>query len=761
MFEEAKWITGSAPLDDDRTVPPYLFRGAYQIGKTVVGARLYASALGCYTVRVNGRRVSDRCFAPGYTQYDQRVLYNEYDVTALLTDMDKQGKIRIEAEVSGGWYAGRLGLCSDRNRYGEKRAFVLQLEIAYADGGSDRFVTDATWKVSADGPRRFADFLDGEVYDARKEAPATWAPVAIYTGELPKRIEAEDGVPVRGHERLCPISITKSSDGETLVDFGRNIAGIVEIGPFQGKAGQEIVIRHGELLQSGRLYTDNLRTAKAELRYICRDGVQSYRPEFTYMGFRYVSVKGFEPTKDNIRAFALYSDMPQAGSFRCSNEDLNQLQQNILTSLKANFVDIPTDCPQRDERCGWTGDIAVFAPSAAFNMDITRFMKKWLKDLALGQTDKGVIGMIAPNNGLSKKKTDNFLLNFSLRANDAVWGDAILLVPWAVYMSSGDDSVLRDCYDNMKAWVEYEKRMSARFSLGDRRYIWSFGFHFGDWLAPGDSIPASMKKAKWTSTAYFANSARLLSRIADILGKTEDAVYYRLLYSRIRTAFQNCLIGPDGHIKKGFQSIYVLALQFDLLTDRQRTLALDDLVADIRRRGNHLATGFVGTDKLLFALSDNGKTDLAYELLLQDSCPSWLYPIRCGATSIWERWDALKPDGTVHEEGNMVSFNHYAYGAVGNWLYTRLGGLEATAPGYREFRIAPMPGGDLSWAEVSHSCPYGEIQVKWETKGDVFTISFQVPAGTKAHVVLPDGSEGDYTEGAYQLSAKLSENREA
>lgn len=745
------WITGKGDKDVDDQLPPYVFQKQFHWEKPVVKAEIFATALGCYTIHINGQAVSERYFAPGYTQYNKRVLYKRYDVTPLF----RENHATIQAEVTGGWYTGRLGLTLKGNRFGAKRAFRMELHLTFAHGETAVLGTDETWLVTTDGARRFASFFDGEIYDARKKLENVhWEYALPYTGSLPERMEEDDGRPVLVHECLYPKRIWKGADGDTLVDFGRNIAGIVEIGPFTGSAGKEVIIRHGELVQNDRLFTENLRSAKATLTYICKDGEQSYRPQFTYMGFQYISMSGMEVTPDTVRAWELYSDMPQIGDFVCSDERLNQLQRNIVTSLKANFVDIPTDCPQRDERSGWTGDIAVFAPTAAFNMDISGFMKKWLRDLTLGQRENGVVPMFVPDNGFGRHKGDG-LFGAMANADDAVWGDAAILVPWAVYQSTGDVSVLENQYESMQAWLAYEQRMAAKHSLGNRRYLWTAGFHFGDWLAPGESMLKNMKKAKWTSTAYFANSARLLSEIAGILGKTEDAKRYADLYRNIRRAFQKFLVDSHGHIRKGFQSAWVLALQFGLLTKEQEKIALSDLVNDIRKRGNHLATGFVGTDKLLFALSDHGREDVAYDLLMQESFPSWLYPISCGATSMWERWDSLKPDGTINTDGNMVSFNHYAYGSVGNWLYTRVGGLEMTAPGYKTFRIAPKPGGGLTWAKVTHNCPYGQITVDWEVKDDRFLLNVSIPNDTQGEIILPNGGRKIYASGDYSLSCTV------
>lgn len=751
-----KWITGAGKQDNDDVLAPYVFQKRIRCRIPVVKAEVFATALGCYSIRINGKKVSDRYFAPGYTQYNKRVLYNRYDVTELL----QQEESVIHGEVAGGWYTGRLGLTLKGNRFGPKRAFLMELHLTFADGRKSIIGTNETWSVTADGPRRFASFFDGETYDARLSLEtARWKRATIYTGSLPEFIEEDDGVPVLRHQQLRPMRIWKGADGDTLIDFGRNIAGIVGIGPFTGKQGRKITIRHGEIVQNDRLFTENLRTAKATLTYICKDGEQKYIPEFTYMGFQYISVSGMDVTEDNICAWELYSDMPCVGSFECSDERLNQLQRNIVTSLKANFVDIPTDCPQRDERSGWTGDIAVFAPTAAFNMDISHFMRKWLRDLSLSQRENGVVPMFVPDNGFGWHKGDG-LFGAVANSQDAVWGDAAILVPWAIYQSTGNEEVLKNQYESMKAWIAYEERMAAKHSVGHNRYIWTAGFHFGDWLAPGESMLGNMKKAKWTSTVYFANSANLMGKIAHILGHEEDAKRYAVLYENIRHAFQKVLVNKDGHIKEGFQSAWVLALQVGLLTKEQEQIALNDLITDIRAKDNHLATGFVGTDKLPFALSDHGAPKVAYDLLLQETYPSWLYPVLCGATSVWERWDSLRPDGTVNVdgtgEGNMVSFNHYAYGAIGNWLYTRVGGLEMTSPGYKTFRIAPIPGGNLAWAKVSHVSPYGEIISSWEIKDNQFTLNAAIPEGTTAEIMLPDGSRNTYTAGKYCLQCKLA-----
>lgn len=758
-LRKGQWITGPGGLDDDAVLPTYVFRKQISVSKPVRRARMYASALGCYTVSLGGREVSAEYFAPGYTQYTQRIPYNTYSVTELL----RQGDQEIRAEVSGGWYCGRLGLSLKGNSYGPKRALLLELRVEYQDGTEEVFFTDDTWQVTTDGPRRHANFFDGETYDARMEnASWNWDPATVYSGVV-AAMEAHDGVSVLLHEKLYPLSVRKDINGNYICDFGKNFAGIVGLQNITGRTGQQIRIRHGEVLNAdGTLYTANLRTAKAELNYICKDGVQSYLPRFTYMGFRYAEISGLEDvTAETVCAYELYSDMKIIGSFSCSDERINQLQRNILTSQKANFVDIPTDCPQRDERSGWTGDIAMFIPTANFNMDTSLFMRKWLRDVALVQQETGTVTSFVPNNGITKKSGAGA---FSLLANtgSAAWGDVATIAPWEMYWSTGDVSYLEEQYDSMVAWVEYEAKMSRRLSFGKGKYIWDKSFQYGDWLAPGESLIDNIKKGKWTATAYFAHSAWIVAQTARILGREEDCKKYSALFEKIRDAFRTVFLDKTGHFKKGFQSIYVLGICFELLSNDEKKLALQDLQEDIKRRNDHLATGFVGTSFLPFALSDNGCLDTAYRLLLQETAPGWLYPISCGATSIWERWDALQEDGTVKDgngqDMNMVSLNHYAYGAIGNWLYRRMAGLEATEPGYQRFRIAPQPGGGITHAQIRFDSPYGVIESKWEIVEDRFCLNIAVPCNTQAEVILPDGSRRTIGSGKYVLSCDFVNN---
>ena len=766
------WIASRSPMDRDDETGTLRFRKTFPVPRQIRKAVLRASALGCYDLYLNGQRVDERYFAPGYTQYTRRVQYQTWDITNRIPD----GEITLEAEVSGGWYAGRLGLVLDGNRFGVKRAFLLEMELEDGDGSRTVISTDESWQAAVSVSRTRASFFDGEVYDAQQEdTEPAWEPVRRLAAAgdtnsirgvapfpdqdwqcIPELTE-DLGVPVTAHETIVPRMI-RQTETETVFDAGRNLAGIVCIRDLDADGGEKLTIRHGEILDRDEVYTGNLRTAKAELIYTCRNGRQSWEPRFTYMGFRYFSVSADRPLKIDSHTFfvrELYSDMPEIGDFTCSNEMLNQLQRNIRTSQKANFVDIPTDCPQRDERCGWTGDITTFSSTAAYNMDCSRFLRRWLKDVNILQEDngKGFAPYIIPDNSMGRKPGGVFWSDNEHNHVDAVWGDAAVVLPWNLYWSTGDKTVLEDHYAGMKSQVDYVYNFLAD-NEPDMRLIFKKGLQLGDWLAPGEDIPQNMQKAEWTSTAYWAQSVKLVSRTAGILGRADDSEKYRKLFETIREAFRRRFV-RDGHIVNGFQSIYALAICFGLLNEEETRLAAEDLVRDVRARGNHLATGFVGTPYLLFALSDTGHTDTAWDLLLQDTYPSWLYPVKVGATSIWERWDSLKADGTINTAGDMVSFNHYSYGAVGDFLYRRVCGLEATEAGYRRFRVAPKPG-RLAWAETRHVCPCGEIAVHWELKDNVFKVSVTVPEGTEAEIILPDGTARTFGDGQYQLACDFA-----
>lgn len=750
---QAKWVTHPVFTFGKKENPPaFVFRKEIKTGSKVKKAVLYTTALGVYTIRLDETYIGKDVLAPGYTSYRNQMQYQVYDVTEPFRE---KSKMRLEAVVAGGWAVATFGPFGTGQHAGKKQAFLAELHIEYEDGRKEIIATDRTWLVSADGPVREASIYDGEIADGRiqdgmpayessfvkcevlKESP-TRELTATY-GELPKRIR-----------RMQPVEEKKGKNG-FIFDFGQNFAGVVNI-RLNGKAGQKVLIRHAEVLVDGELFTQPLRTAKARIEYTCRDGRQEYTPRYTYMGFRYVEVSGIAREDFELTADVISSVTEIAGEFACSNPDITRLQENIKWGGLGNFVDIPTDCPQRDERLGWTGDIAVFAQTACFNFDMSRFLKKWLKDMRAEQGKHGGIPFVVQN-------------EMAVKIVSAGWGDACVMVPYALYRDTGDLSVVSENYDMIVRYLAQVEKMAHRFSAGDRKYLWDWGFSFGDWLTYGETQIEWMKKRGWVSTAYYANTCGMAAEMAQALGKKEDAERYENLRSEIRKAYRKYYTDGDGKLKKEFQTAYVCPLYFQMTDGKETEHYAANLVRLVEANNNHLATGFLGTPYLLFALSDNGYARKAYELLLQDTCPSWLYEVKAGATTIWERWDALRPDGTVNlGEGNvkdisdqnvnlgggMVSFNHYANGAVGDWLYRRCAGIEAVEAGYRRFLVKPVPGGGLTWVKCEKETPYGTIMSEWKKEGDVFSLHVKVPFGTEAQIIMPDGTAELVGSGEYQ-----------
>lgn len=505
----------------------------------------------------------------------------------------------------------------------------------------------------------------------------------------------------------------------------------------------------------GSLATALLRSAKARAEYICKDGKQSYSPEFTYMGFRYVGVKGADEENLKLSAVALYSDVKTCGSFSCSDERINKLQSNIVWGAKSNFVEIPTDCPQRDERMGWTGDIAVFAPTACFNFNISRFIGKWLKDVRSEQLKTGGIPNTVPVQGYG------FPTTMPVMAVD-FWGDACAMVPWAEYMARGDKRLLEKMYPVMKKYVKACK-FWAGFGFGKRRYIWHTPhlLHFGDWVAPDvNKMSEWQKRSKWTATASLCHTSQLTALVAEILGRADEAKYYNNLAAKVADAYVSVFTDGNGKLKKEFQTAYVLPLAFDMFPEEVREKAAKNLAALVKSNDYCIATGFPGTPFILFALADNGCEDEAFKMLMNDKCPSWLYEVKAGGTTVWERWDALKEDGNLNsgEEdgtGGMISFNHYASGAVGDFLYKRVAGIIPEEGGYKKFTVKPLVGGGLTHARGETICPYGKIVSEWRIENGVFTLSVTVPVSAECTVVLPDGRTFATASGDYTYSCRL------
>lgn len=732
---EASWITDKDYTFGKKQSPvPMTFRKCFIIQKSIRRAYITATAIGIYELKLNGKKVGDRYFAPGFTSYKRNLQYQFYDVTEQLVCSNT-----LIAVVAGGWAVGRFTYENKNKITAPRQALLLELIMEYTDGTAERVVTDNSWEVTRQGNYRKACLYDGETYDASVDLEAVSWKHADAT-RLPFHPEiALENSRVICREILHPVSHFENSDGEIIYDFGQNFAGVVEL-RIWGKAGQVITIHHAEVLEGDRLYTASLRTAKAEIRYICKEGAQTYSPRLTYMGFRYIAVTGIAPEALEVKARVLSSDFEESGDFSCSNARLNQLQSNIRWSALSNFVDIPTDCPQRDERQGWTGDIAVFASTACYNFGLSRFLEKWLKDMRIEQGRGGGIPTVIPIQGCSTPVVAV-----------ACWGDSCILVPWAEYLTRGNTELLRRQYPCMKRYLKAVKFWASLSGFGQKKYIWKWLFQFGDWCAPEGYIKDWMAKGKWVATAYFANSCGLMAKIAAVLGETQDMIFYTDLREKICQAFRSILTDGSGNLLKDFQTGYVLLLYFDMEQGENRKTMAANLNRLVAEKDYHLSTGFTGTPYLLFALADNGYADTAYRVLMQDTCPSWLYCVKMGATTFWEQWNAITPDGKVRDP----SMNHYAYGAVGDFLYRRVLGLEPLEGGCRYFRVKPVLGGGLSWAEGFTGTPYGKIQVRWDIQNGIFSVTVNVPVSTTCQLVLPSGKEFELHSGVHHINEPL------
>jgi alpha-L-rhamnosidase len=742
----AEWIEPALQEDTSKAEPSPYLRRAFEVAGAVTRARAYVTSHGLYELSINGQRVGDALFTPGWTSYGKRLQYQTYDVTALV----KSGANAVGAVLANGWYRGEIGWGGQRNRYGDRLALLGQIEITTADGRTQTVGTDGSWRA-ATGPILASEIYDGETYDARLEKPGwastgfddtAWSGVTIAEHRKDDLI-APAGPPVRRTEELTPVKIFKTPAGDTVADMGQNMVGWVRL-RVEGPAGTTVTLRHAEVLdKQGNLYTANLRNAKATDGYTLRGGgVETFEPHFTFHGFRYVAVDGYpgELTPESLTGVVVHSDMRPTSELETSSALVNQLQHNILWGQKGNFLDVPTDCPQRDERLGWTGDAQVFARTAAFNMDVAGFFTKWLGDVAADQYESGSIPFVVPD-----------VLGAPGRpaGGSAAWGDVAVIVPWTMYLSYGDTRILETQYASMARWVEYE-----RTRAGDD-FVWDGDFHFGDWLAfatTSPDYPGATTGKDLIATALFAHSTDLLRRAALVLGKKDDAARYGELFEKIKRAFRHEFVTDGGRVGENTQTAYAVALQFDLLPDDLRAAAAARLARDVRER-KHLTTGFVGTPYLCHVLSRYGYLDEAYMLLNREEYPSWLYPVKQGATTIWERWDGQKPDGSFQDVG-MNSFNHYAYGAIGEWMYRVMAGVEIdeAEPGYRHVLVQPHPGGGFTRVRASHDSMYGRVTSAWETKDGRFELAVEVPTNTRATVRLPKAAVASVTEGGRPLA---------
>ncbi|MBG0829747.1 family 78 glycoside hydrolase catalytic domain [Planomonospora sp. ID67723] len=733
LLDPAEWRAAAAvpPLEllGAPAGPALLLRRDFTVRAPVAGARLYVTAHGLYELEINGRRVGDHVLAPGWTSYSHRLRYQTFDVTAALA----VGSNAVGAWLGDGWFRGKVGFEGGRTRlYGDRTALIAQLEISYADGTSDLVVTDGSWRC-APSPVTAAGLYEGERYDARLEhrgwsLPAfddsAWEPVHAVEHD-PTLLVAPTGPPVRRIEYRDVREVITSPSGKTILDFGQNLAGRLHI-RVRGEAGRTITLRHAEVLEDGELCVRPLRAASSVDSYTLRGGgVEEWEPRFTIHGFRYAEIEGWpgpiEPGA--VRAVVCHTDMERTGWFDTSDGDLNRLHGNVVWSMRGNFVDIPTDCPQRDERLGWTGDIQVFAPTATFLYGCAGMLASWLADLAAEQAELGTVPVYVP------------WIQLLFPAEPvAAWGDAAVIVPWTLYERYGDLEMLRRQYPSMKGWVE-----QCAERAGDE-HLWDEGFQLGDWLdptAPPDRPFEARTDRFLVSTAYLAHSARLLSETAALLGEDKDHRRYSELAGRVRAAFTSEYVSPSGRLVSDSPTAYALALRFGLIAgEGHRARAGRRLVELVRENGHRIGTGFVGTPLICDALVDAGAPDDAYHLLMQRECPSWLYPVDMGATTVWERWDSMLPDGTVNP-GDMTSFNHYALGAVADFLHRTVAGLAPAAPGYRRILVRPLPGGGLRRASAAHLTPYGRAEVRWERADGRLQLEVVVPAGATATVVLP------------------------
>ena len=731
----AKWI-GAPIVGGPYSIPPapYL-RKEFTLAKSVKAARLYVTALGLHECEINGRHVSEDIFLPGRTEYASRVPYHVYDVTALLL----QGRNALGAILGDGWYCGHLH-SDPRMTYGDRPRLLAQLEITFNDGSRQLVVTDETWQAG-EGPIRSSDMLMGEDYDARMEI-GDWRPVVVFP-DLGIDITAHRAPPVRRMRKIKPIAppIESKNRRRHIFDLGQNIVGRVRLRIRNATPGQTIDLRYTEMLDAdGKPYTLALRSARATDHYTTRGGEEeTYEPRFTFHGFRYVEVRdypGRNPTIDDVTGIVIHSDCEPAGEFECSDPLINQLQSNITWSQRGNVLDIPTDCPQRDERLGWTGDAQVFIRTAAFNMDVANFFAKWLQDVADAQFEDGHIPSVVPH------------VKSLHHEGGPAWADAAVICPWWLYQCYGDTRIIEQCWPTMTRFVQWMQRSHPDYIRPAEDAKWK---GYGDWLSIDAVTPP-----EYIGTAFFAYCARLMASMARATGKADEAKHYDELLDGVSGAWRKRFLKADGSLTVQTQTAHVLALHFDLLDENHRPAAVEALVRDIESRGMHLSTGFVGTPYLNPVLTRFGRADVAYALLLQKTFPSWLYPVTQGATTMWERWDAWTHDKGFSDTG-MNSFNHYAFGAVGEWLYATVAGIELDPhkPGYKHILIRPTPGGELTWAKGAHRTLYGVVESAWRIENGTFHLDVAIPPNTTATVRLPDGTSSEVSAGNHAFKSGL------
>ena len=755
--------------------PVHLLRGEGTVARPVAAARLYATAHGVYEPWLNGHRVGDVELAPGYTEYRHRLQVQTYDVTALV----REGPNVLGAMLADGWFRGEVGMLRSFDQFGDRTAFLAELHVDHPDGTTTVLCTGPDWS-STPSHVLAADLIEGQSEDRRLVDPG-WSEAGHDTGGWAPVVPAELGhdllvaspaPPVRVVEQVRPLSVSTLGPGHQVFDLGQNINGRVRLRDL-GPEGTTLVLTHAEWLgPDGDVTTDHLRPADIpfldkEVRAGMVDTVVSagtpgdeFDPRFTTHGFRYVRVEGHPDrlTARDLTGLVVHTDLRRTGGFTCSDPKINALHEAAVWSFRGNACDIPTDCPTR-ERAGWTGDWQLYVPTATFLYDVAGFTTKWLRDLAAGQWESGVVGNMVP---MPPAEATGFLEHLN---GSAGWGDAAVLVPWEIHQEYGDVRLLEEQWPSMVAWLAFVERTAAGQRHPARaearpepapheRYLWDAGFHWGEWLVPGEDLSdfgafIAADKAD-VATAYYAWTARHAARVAHVLGRADDAARYDALADGAADAWRREFLA-DGTVVPTSQANLVRALAFGLAPDDLRPALADRLAALVRANGTRLGTGFLATPDLLPVLADHGHLDLAYELLLQDAPPSWMAMIDRGATTVWERWEGVDADGVPHE-----SLNHYSKGAVISFLHRYAAGLQRLEPSWRSFRVRPMPGGGLTWAHAEHHTPHGPVAVVWRIEGDELALDLTVPPGCSAEVVLPDGTAGTAGPGEHQLRSRLA-----
>ncbi|KAJ4299777.1 hypothetical protein N0V90_005023 [Kalmusia sp. IMI 367209] len=744
---KANFIT--TPSATNTTDRPFRIRKGFRLPKeygTIIKARLYSTALGVYQPYLNGSVVGDHVMAPGWTSYHHRLHYQIFDVISFIRrDLPNV----LAFEVAEGWYAGRLGWGGGKSRhYGDVLAVLAQLEVQFDSGETYTVFTDADWACKA-SPLLKSQIYDGEIYDAAKDEPGWstpvvtemnkdgWAPTKIVEAPL-ARLISPDAPPVRITAEVAPVNIFTTPSGKRIIDFGQNLVGKLRLNEIIGPSGHSVSFIHAEVIDNGELGVRPLRQARCTDEIILSgQEIKDWMPKFTFHGFRYVQVDGWDLSAgvkpdlnlDSVTALVVHSDMTRTGTFHCSHPLVNKIHENVVWSMRGNFFSIPTDCPQRDERLGWTGDVQIFAPTANFLYNSGSLLASWLQDLAAEQ---------APRGGIPPLTVPNILDYACPNMPQAVWGDAAVLTPWDVYVASGDLEVLRRQYASMKAWIDE----GIRRGHDD---LWDDTWQLGDWLdptAPPDEPGNSRTHGVIVADAYLVHITSRMAEISALVGDTIDEKRYQEQTQRLKTAFSHKYIAPSGLLVSDTQTALSLAICFGFYNNQTQLEAAGARLEQLVRLAKfRVATGFAGTPIVLHALTMTGREQVAYRMLQEKRCPSWLYPITMGATTVWERWDSMLPDGSINP-GEMTSFNHFSLGAVANWLHSVVGGIRLKEPGWRVFFVAPRPGGTLRDAKVTFESPYGRIECSWSLEPlkdcDHFEVAIMVPPNSEAWVKLPD-----------------------